>query len=645
MTRFFYGTLPRRIGLHRTFPVLVAAFVLPSDRRRERSPVFFSSLKSLAGFSSLFLPQVPIPDTSKLKDRLLGTLPSWTVESAVSKFVKRPDADIIVGISMQMQSLTAFVMYYPKGAEILADSRTLSSGVEEYQVRMPTLRMIDDWDTAQDGERRNATISVMKYSSEFPHMPIGPGLQTGGTYKLWDPEREDFRIHFTDFFPTQDTTLERLRPPAFSLTEKQIMTDYARGIRQHIEEFITREIVDEAMIVNDAPIIKYMVSYPDCMDSIETAPGVTIKRNFVSALKDAGFPLSDSDIPPVRSESPQEGGAERFEESVLEDLPTSSSMVEFLSAGFASLVNLAAPLNRKPQVLGLPQERLFIAVIDDEEYITARRCFLTPNSRFGVLQQQVCSVTRSPMFKSLPESMLDVVANILHDMQMFEELDEESIQTISKYGIKHWPESANWNDLIDVLSRKMDKESIILKATSETSWGLEAGIDHPPRETPISTFEFGNAVKNELFNPAIAVFGEIHGASPEIKDAVLIDTGRGETEAYATIYRGIYTLKDEFRDEEGYGGPDDLLVIGPDLAKLLDMAVKAGKVNGEEIDEDAREFINNVSKSHDQLDRARYDCMRVTVAKPEMQSLFQVFGLADASGLELSRIFLDAHRK
>ncbi|RVD85870.1 uncharacterized protein DFL_004174 [Arthrobotrys flagrans] len=644
MFRFFYGTLPRRIELHRTFPVLVAAFVLPSDRRRERSPVFFSSLKSLAGFSSLFLPQVPIPDTSKIKDKLLGTLPSWTVESAVSKFVKRPDADIIVGISMQMSSLTAFVMYYPKGVEILADSRINSAaGVEEYKVLMPTLKMVSDWDMAQDGKRRNGTLPIMKYSSEFPHLPIGPGLYVNGTYKLWDPERHDFRIHFTDFFPTEDSPFHKLKPPAFNLTKRQIMTDYARAIRQHIEAFISREIVDDAMIVNDAPIIKWMVLYPDCMDSIETAPGVTVKRNFVSALKDAGFPLDDSDIPPVRPENLHAGREDRFNESVLEDLPTGSSMVEFFSAGFASLINLSSHLGRQPKIVGLPQERPFIALIDDEEYLTARRCVFTSDSRFGVIQQQVCSVSRSPMFKTFPENMLDVVANILHEMDVFETLDEESIQLISKFSIKHWPESENWDDVMDILNRKMDKTSLLLKATGATSWGLEEGLDIP-RMTPISAFEFAKVVRNELYAPTISTFGDIHGASPEIKDAVLVDTGRGETEAYSAILCGIYTLKDEFRDVD-YPMPDDIFIIGPDLAKLLDMGLEAGTVEQDDVDEDDEDFMRDVSKTYSHLDHAKYDNMRVTIAHPVVHQPFQVFGLADAAGIELSRIFLDAHRK
>ncbi|KAK6358559.1 hypothetical protein TWF730_007886 [Orbilia blumenaviensis] len=643
----FRRVLPRKVRLHRAFPVLVAAFVLPSDRRRERSPVFFSSLKSLAGFSLLFLPQVPIPDTSKIKDKLLSTLPSWTVESAVSKFVKRPEADIIVGISMQMPSLTAFVMYYPKGVEILAESR-IHSGIEEYKVRMPVLRMVDDWDFDEgEGIHRNATISIMKYSSEFPHLPVGPGLKVNGSYKLWDPERADFRVHFTDFFPSQEVSLNRPKPPAFALTERQIMTDYARSIRQHIEEFISREIVDNAMIVNDAPVVKWMILYPDCMDSIETAPGVTVKRNFVSALKDAGFPINNSDIPPIRPDSLHQGSDERFNESVIEDLHTHSSKVEFFSAGFASLINIASPqtLGTTPLVPGLPQERPFIAVIDDEEYITARRCIFTPHSRFGVMQQQVCAVTRSPVFKQFPENMLDVVANILHDMHVFEELNEETIQMISNYAVKHWPESKNWSDVIDILESRMSKTPILLEATNDIAWGVDQEIDTPPRITPISSFEFAKVIRGDIYAPAIGVFGDIHGVSPEIKDAVLIDSGRGESDAYAIILRGIYTIKDAFLEDSEYSDPDDLFIEGFNITKLLDMELEAGTIKREELHEDEEEFVKQVSDTHDHLDRARYDRMKVTVAKPEIHQPFQIFGLADAAGMELSRIFLDAHRK
>ncbi|KAK6517747.1 hypothetical protein TWF506_004928 [Arthrobotrys conoides] len=644
MSRFFHGNFPRRIRLHRTFPILVAAFVLPSDRRRERSPVFFSSLKSLAGFSSLFLPQIPIPDTSKLKDKLLSTLPSWTVESAVSKFVRRPDADIIVGISMQMSTLTAFVMYYPKGVEILADSRVNSAaGIEEYKVLMPSLKMISDWDLAQDGQRRNSTLPIMKYSSQFPHLPIGPGLHIDGLYKLWDPERHDFRIHFTDFFPTQDTPFQRLKPPGFNLTEKQIMTDYARSIRQHIEGFISREVVDEAMIVNDTPVIKWMILYPDSMDSIETAPGVTIKRNFVSAFKDAGFPIDDSDIPPVHPENLHEGREDRFNESVLEDLPLTSGMVEFFSAGFASLVNLTTHLGRQPKIPGLPQERPFIALIDDEEYLTARRCVLTSRSRFGVMQQQVCSVSRSPIFKKFPETMLDIVANLLHDMDVFEKLDEESIQLISNFSIKHWPESENWNDIMDILNGKTEKTSILLKAHGAISWGLEEGVD-VPRTTHISAFEFAKAVRYELFAPTISTFGDIHGASAEIKDAILIDTGRGETEAYSAILRGIYTLRDEYKEFDD-PMPEDIFILGPNLQTMLEIGLKAGTITEEDVSEEEEDIMKEISKSYDHLDHAKYDKMRVTIAKAKMYQPFQIFGLADAAGIELSRIFLSAHRK
>ncbi|KAF3314239.1 hypothetical protein TWF173_004845 [Orbilia oligospora] len=597
MSRFFDGTLPRRIRLHRTFPVLVAAFVLPSDRRRELSPVFFSSLKSLAGFSSLFLPQVPIPDTSKLKDRLLGTLPSWTVESAVSKFVRRPEADIVVGISMQMASLSAFVMYYPKGVEILADTKMDSRGdVGEYTVLMPSLKMVDDWDLAQDGQIRNGTFPIMKYSSKSPHLPIGPGLHVRGAYTLWDPTRLDFRTHFTDFFATQDSPLLRPKPPAFNLTERQIMTDYARAIRQHIEAFVSREVVDKAMIVNDEPVIKWMIMYPDSMDSIETAPGVTIKRNFVSALKDAGFPIDDSDIPPVRPETLHAGREERFEESFLEDLPPSSGMVEFLSAGFASFVHLSTHLGRKPKVLGLPKERPFIALIDDEEYLTARRCVLTSRSRFGVMQQQVCSVSRSPMFKKFPETMFDVVANILHDMDLLKNVDDEGVQL-----------------------------------TVADTLGL-------------CSFEFASAVRNEIFAPTISTFGDIHGASLEIKDAVLIDTGRGETEAYSAILRGIYTLKDKFRDFDD-PSPDDIFILGPNLEKILEIGLKEGTVAEGEVGEDEEDFLREISKTYSHLDHSKYDNMRITIARAESSQPYNIYGLADAAGIELSRMFLSAHRK
>ncbi|KAK6348489.1 hypothetical protein TWF718_006280 [Orbilia javanica] len=643
MPRFFYGALPRRIKLHRTFPVLVAAFVLPSDRRRERSPVFFSSLKSLAGFSSLFLPQVPIPDTSKIKDRLLGTLPSWTVESAVSKFVKKPDADIIVGISMQMTSLSAFVMYYPKETDIVMGHRT-NFDVEEYTVRMPTLRMVDDWDMAQDGEHRAGTLPVMKYSSEFPHLPLGPGLYVNNSDTLWDPERHDFRVHFSDFFPTQDSPFSNLKPPAFDLTEKQIMTDYARAIRQNIEAFINREIVDDAMIVNGEPMIKWMVLYPDCMDSIETAPGVTVKRNFVSALKDAGFPVNNSDIPSVRPENLHEGNEDRFNESVLEDLNTASSMIEFLSVGFASLIHLSSFLNRQGPGPPFHQEKPFIAVIDDEEYLTARRSVFTSSARFGVMQQQVCSVSRSPTFKGFPDVMLDIVASILHEMDVFEKIDSESIKIISKFGIKHWPESENWADVLDVLDRKMDKLSLPLKATGSTCWAVGFEGDETPQITPISAFEFAKVVRNELFAPTISTFGDIHGSSPEIKDAILIDSGRGETAAYSIILRGIYTLKDEFSQFDN-PMPEDIFILGPDLAKLLDIALEAGTVQKEHVDQDEEYFIREISKSYSHLDRDRYDRMNVTVAQPGIHQTFQGFGLVDAAGVELSRIFLEAYRK
>ncbi|KAF3279472.1 hypothetical protein TWF970_004029 [Orbilia oligospora] len=644
MSRFFDGTLPRRIRLHRTFPVLVAAFVLPSDRRRELSPVFFSSLKSLAGFSSLFLPQVPIPDTSKLKDRLLGTLPSWTVESAVSKFVRRPEADIVVGISMQMASLSAFVMYYPKGVEILADTKMDSRGdVGEYTVLMPSLKMVDDWDLAQDGQIRNGTFPIMKYSSKSPHLPIGPGLHVRGAYTLWDPTRPDFRTHFTDFFATQDSPLLRPKPPAFNLTERQIMTDYARAIRQHIEAFVSREVVDKAMIVNDEPVIKWMIMYPDSMDSIETAPGVTIKRNFVSALKDAGFPIDDSDIPPVRPETLHAGREERFEESFLEDLPPSSGMVEFLSAGFASFVHLSTHLGRKPKVLGLPKERPFIALIDDEEYLTARRCVLTSRSRFGVMQQQVCSVSRSPMFKKFPETMFDVVANILHDMDLLKNVDDEGVQLVSNFSIKSWPESENWDDVLDILNRKTDKTSILLKAHGAISWGYEEGLDIR-RLTPISAFEFASAVRNEIFAPTISTFGDIHGASLEIKDAVLIDTGRGETEAYSAILRGIYTLKDKFRDFDD-PSPDDIFILGPNLEKILEIGLKEGTVAEGEVGEEEEDFLREISKTYSHLDHSKYDNMRITIARAESSQPYNIYGLADAAGIELSRMFLSAHRK
>lgn len=138
----------RRIRLqHAVVPLLFTTCILPADRRRDRvSPIFRSTIKTLSGYTSLFIPTVPIPDTSKIKDRILGNLPSWATKSASSTFVKKPQADLVVALSLESKVFRVFVAYYPKGQEIIVQSGGDEEAGEDWiEIVKPEIENVDGW--------------------------------------------------------------------------------------------------------------------------------------------------------------------------------------------------------------------------------------------------------------------------------------------------------------------------------------------------------------------------------------------------------------------------------------------------------------------------------------------------------------------
>ncbi|EPS42976.1 hypothetical protein H072_3065 [Dactylellina haptotyla CBS 200.50] len=643
------------------------AFVLPSDRRRERaSPIFFSSIKSLAGFTSLFIPIVPIPDTSKIKDKLLGGLPSWATKSATSTFVRRPQADIVVGFALGVKHFQVIVAYYPKGEDILVQkgrTQDVSGEVEWAELRPARLQFVEGWNNATPPDPMSIGAgSMMRYTSSYPHLPLGPGSHSKETVlKRWDPDRSYFYVAMDDFVTCQDVVLENPgnKPPSFDLTEEQVMTDFVRGIRQYVEAYIAKEIFDKAIIVNDTPVLKWMVMYPDILDGIHTDPGVTVKRDFIKVFKRAGYPIQYSDIPRL----PEPGKEYEEDNSFLTDLPTPNHMVEFLSAGFAGLVALTKMRSVDSSVGFIPAERPFVAVLDDEAYFTSRLSMFTDQARFGVVQQPTCSATESPVYYHLPgEQGRLLTVKLCEDTGLFDKYPEdvqidleenhpEILEEVSNRIIFNWPGNQTWQDVLDVLNKKLDKPYVDLMVSPNLSF------DGAGRTTTISALQFALMVHESITNNAIRAFQGAHSAAPGMTDVVLFDTGSGEGDAYKAIFQSIYIPKDrpqksfiaspdgklreseeiETDDPEENLPRDRVYFDAPDWEKFIAMQTKE---TPRLIDE--KGMMEGISTPTKAVDLSRYNKMRVL--RPQEDGIELEIGLCRTIQEETGRIFLKALR-
>ncbi|KAJ6262500.1 hypothetical protein Dda_3310 [Drechslerella dactyloides] len=673
------------IRVQRAFPVLFVALVLPSDRRRERTtPLLCSSVKSLAGITSLFIPQIPIPDTSKLKETLLNALPSWTTKSATSRFIRRPQADIVVGISLEMRQFVVTVAYYPKGEDIIVRS----SGDDEDEeigwvdLRRPSLDFVGGWgrDPLGDSDDTSLNHSTIRYTTSYPHEPIGLGHSLNqSTIKRWDTERDYFFVHIEDFIFSDEGLVPNSgnKPSTFAPSKRQVMTDFARLLRERVESFIATDILDKATIVNDSPVVKYMVAYPDILDGVNSEPGAMCIRDFTIAFKDAGFPLLDSDIQPL-SEGDDDTDAD---EVFLKDVATSYQMVEFLSVGLTGLIGYASLLPINPHIPAIPKERPFVTVVDDESYFTSRLCLMTNDSRFGVVQQPACYPIRSPVFKQLPDEHLTLLINTFVKgglMNMFVQegqiytdpgvwqrlMDEipELDKKLALHTITAWPENRAFDDVIDVLRRRLDKNFVELESFPMPP----PEGDDMPHTVSASCVAFAKMVEQAVRTATFDSLDGVFDSAPWITDVAMFDTGRGEADVYTALFDLIYIPKSlpaiNVTKISGSGSqpeptdadsaeppPMQNSQISPDehVFESLDWAKFAKKAHEDPqlqvgLTTKDMDYIDHLAKIRQSVDHDKYYKMRVV--RPQDNGLSVPLGMSEAINSELARIYLDALR-
>lgn len=160
-----------RSHIHRAAtPLLLAAFILPPQKRRERASPIVASVGSIAWFTAFFVPQIPIPDTSKIKDTILSKLPSWTIKGASSTFRKKPQADMVVGLSLENKSFRAYVAFYPKGTEIVKSrgSAAEPDGEAEWiELARPGFIAVEGWNDFMPGEETESEVMNSSRSITF----------------------------------------------------------------------------------------------------------------------------------------------------------------------------------------------------------------------------------------------------------------------------------------------------------------------------------------------------------------------------------------------------------------------------------------------------------------------------------------------
>ncbi|KAK6544041.1 hypothetical protein TWF694_000754 [Orbilia ellipsospora] len=689
MSRFFFFTRLARhgAGVQKAFPLLLAAFIVPSDRRREyASPIVFSSIKSLAGFTSFIIPQVPLPDTSKLKDKLLGGLPSWTTKSATSRFVKRPQADIVVGLSLDMNNGHAFVAYYKDDDEIIARMSDPDEPDEDQwiELRSPHLEIIDDW---PDGKRSGQEFfaPLPRYTSTHPHKLVGRGYDSKDTRRSlrWVPDRPYFYVDIEEFFSCQDEILQNLgsnKPVSFDLTQQQVMTDLLRTVREHIETFISRKIVNKALIVNDSPVIKWVVMYPDVLDGTFTEPGVSIKRDLIRAFKNAGYPIQESDIPKQTYTNKED----LLELCYLDELGTEDHMVEFISVGYASVAALAKERSSKPHLFNVPYEQPFAAAIDDETFFSSRVYALTNDTRFGVLQQSICAVGRSPVFKSMQAEHMRLIGRkvavdfgldpvYIDYAETHNELHPEVRREIEECLISNWPESETWTDVIDLLNKKLDKPSVDM-ITSPAASRYARGES---RKISIDSPQFALFVQQSLVLKTLSIFAQLDIA-PHMTDVLLFTNASDEADAYQAILESFYIRKDYRNSDTSSSAPGEtatdettlpenkttviqstdeypetvkpgLAIDGIDWEKMISLAMseqmppsapdfvkRAFNANREELTKVLKELKSHFSASYN-TDLSKYN--RLRALRPEIESAPEL-GLLRIVQEEVGRIFV-----
>ncbi|KAF3934818.1 hypothetical protein ABW19_dt0200294 [Dactylella cylindrospora] len=473
----------------------------------------------------------------------------------------------------------------------------------------------------------------MQYETRYPHNPINPGhpLRSSLT-KRYDPLQAEFLVYFEDFLFSDPHLIDNPgnKPATFELTNQQVMTDFARLIREHVEDFISKEILDKATLVNDEPIIKWMVTYPDILDA-QKSPGVTCKRDFVIAFKNAGYPLEDYDIPILVEE-----GEEEAEDgySQLEDLATESRMVEFLSSGYAGLIGYASLQPINPHIPAIP-------------------------ARFGVVHHPLCSATPSPVFKQLPEEYITFLITkfvregiIPHEEGVEVDIsgDPEMVDYVSSFVITDWPECPAWKDVVDTLTGNLSKRIVDLETDPE---------NHPSgviRKFGTSALGFSMLVTNGIGVPSITAFGAVHMNEPTMTDVVLFDSNRGEEDAYRAVFDWVNIPKDApanhspsvtSNDEQlaptsespTQEDPWPIVIESPDYIKLM----ADGDKESMGLSDDDVKQLREASATRRPFDKEKYRKLRVV--RPQSNGIWLEVGLCEAVRLECARIYGDALRK
>ncbi|KAF3905956.1 hypothetical protein ABW21_db0202283 [Orbilia brochopaga] len=673
MPRFFPRFLPfnfRRIKPQRTFPVLFISFIAPSDRHNHTTP-----LRS----SSFVIPSIPLPDTSRLQEALLTVLPTWTTNSATSTFVRRPQADIVVGITLEREHLLVAVTYFPKGEELVIRSSEDDEEEDSWvDLRQPNILFVNNWtpeqsynhddghDVVQDS-RSVYSQSTIRYTTSHPHRPIGLSHQWEESLSRYDPDRDWFLITLEDFLFSDDHPVfnPASKPPTFALSKREVMTDFARQLREHVESFIASEVLNDAMIVNETPVIKYLVAYPDVLDGM-----IDGRRNLMIAFKDAGFPMLTDDIDiPFADKFAEE------DEFILKDIETSYQMIEFFSVGFTGLIGYANLLPSRPQLPSIQKERPFITVVDDEVYFTSRLCLLTNDSRFGVVQDPLCRILRSPIHRYLVDEHATLIIKMFaddpegaDDIREWRRILEEHPgleEKIDLYEITNWDENPALDDVIDVLRRRLDKNFVELEAEPQPP----PRGDRLPHKISASCIAFARMVDVAIRLPILDDLEEAFMVNPSMTD-IAIFARPGSSEVYKALFDMIYILKSlpktkwvkTSRASPGFTFPDFSGLSSDGLPPVTELTgefwgkhwyetpdyEKFLKKYDEDhehqatVSQDLLELVKYLATERQPVDLDKYYQLRTFAASDH--GLSAVVGMCEAVSSEIARIFAEALR-
>src|SRR5438552_1316784 len=108
----------------------------------------------------------------------------------------------------------------------------------------------------------NKNFTSISYSRVPPHKPLGIGAPA---HKYLADDNEIYITGSCFTLISDDKEKNQKIPPLQELnrTSQDVFTDYARFVREHIENWIDENVIPGAWILNHSPKIKWMVTYRD----------------------------------------------------------------------------------------------------------------------------------------------------------------------------------------------------------------------------------------------------------------------------------------------------------------------------------------------------------------------------------------------